>query len=84
MIEPWNMNFPIIHKNKAYHYEDEIRLIHAVKFKHGFKYNWHKERNQNGKYFEVNLDNLIEEIIISPFAEKWFYDIIANLMTVEN
>ncbi len=48
MIEPWNMNFTMIHKNKAYHYEDEIRLIHAVKFKHGFKYDWHKERNQNG------------------------------------
>ncbi len=81
-IESGNMNFPIIHKNKAYNYEEEIRLIHTVKFKHGFKYDWHKENNPNGKNFEIDISELIEEVIISPFAEKWFYDIVADIMKV--
>jgi hypothetical protein len=82
IIEPGNMNFPIIHKNKAYHYEEEIRLIHQVKFKHGLKYDWNKEPNPNGKNFKIDISELIDEVIISPFAEKWFYDIVADIMKV--
>lgn len=83
-IQSGNMNFPLIHKNIAYHYEDEIRLIHTLKFKNGFTYDWHKEKNPNGKNLQVNVEDLIEEIVISPFAEKWFYDVVKNVMKVYN
>ncbi|HRG18684.1 MAG TPA: hypothetical protein PLP39_06310 [Flavobacterium lutivivi] len=75
-----NLNYPIIHKQLAYNYEEELRLIHQVKFENGFHYDWEKEENSNGKNISVDIDLLIDEIIISPYASEWFYKIVENLI----
>jgi len=75
-----NANYRIIHKNKPYNYENEIRLIHQVKPKSGFDYDWTKEENQNGKYINIDLKSLIEEIVISPFSPNWFFDIVNDIV----
>lgn len=79
-----NLNYPIIHKNIAYNYEDELRLIHTVDAENGLKYNWASEVNSMGKQLSNNLDILIDEIIISPYSPKWFYDIIEDLVIKYN
>jgi len=79
-----NMNYPIIHKNVHYEYEKEIRLIHLVNFQAGLKYDWSQEEVEFGKYVKINLDNLIEEIIISPNAPNWFFDLISNICKTYN
>lgn len=75
-----NLNYPIIHKNIHYDYEKEIRLIYQVPFQSGLNYDWSQEENQFGKYINVDIDILIEEIIISPKAPQWFFDLISNLL----
>lgn len=73
-----NSNFPIIHKNLAYSYEQELRLIYQVEAENGLIYNWKPQ--ENGKYLKTNLKILIEEIVLSPYSPEWFYDIIKDLL----
>lgn len=83
-IKMGNMNYPIIHKNIHYDYEKEVRLIHKVSFKSGLNYDWSQEENQYGKYINVDIDILIEEIIVSPKAPQWFFDVISDLLQTYN
>lgn len=76
-----NLNYSVIHKHNAYNYEQEIRLIHQVRPQNGYKYNWEKEKNPFGKYMKIELESLISEIVVSPYAPKWFFEIIQNLLT---
>ena len=74
-----NMMYPVIHKHKAYSYEKELRLIHTVDFKGGLLYDWSKEEIEQGKYLNVDLDELIDEIILSPYSPNWYVKLIENL-----
>ena len=38
-----NTTYPLIHKQKAYAYEDEVRLIHEKFPETGWEYDWSKE-----------------------------------------
>jgi len=74
-----NTMFPVIHKHNAYSYEKELRLIHTVDFGNGLIYDWSKEEIEQGKYLEVDLDKLIDEIVLSPYSPKWYIKLIENL-----
>jgi hypothetical protein len=56
-----------------------LRLIHLVKVENGLVYDWDSEINSSGKQLNNNLEVLIDEIILSPYSPKWFYDIIQDL-----
>jgi len=79
-MEIGNFNFPIRYKDKAYSYEEEVRLIHKVNYRGGFTYDWSNEKIESGKNITVDLDLLIEEIVLSPFAPEWFAEIIQDLL----
>ena len=66
---------PVVHKHKAYSYENEIRLIHEVS-----NIGWENEKYKNGIKVNVNLVKLIDEIVISPFAPEWFSDLIRDIL----
>jgi hypothetical protein len=70
---------PAIHKHIAYSYEKELRLIHAVKYDNNLFYDWSKEEIEIGKYLNVDLDKLIDEITISPYSPNWYIKLIENL-----
>lgn len=74
-----NMMYPVIHKHKAYSYEKELRLIHTVDFGDGLFYDWSKNEQDQGKYLNVDLDKLIDEIILSPYSPNWYIELIENL-----
>lgn len=79
VIPDGNTNWPIIHKHRAYEYENEVRLIHTLPFEAGIKYDWSKEELDTGKYLSADIDELIDEIIISPYAEQWYIDLIKDI-----
>lgn len=83
-IPAGNLNYPIIHKNIAYNYEQEVRLIHKVDMKNGLTHDWESEPNVNGRYIKTDLDKLIDEIVVSPYSPKWFYEIIMDIMNKYN
>lgn len=74
-----NKMYPIIHKHKAYDFEEELRIIHTVDFGNGLVYDWKNEEVEYGKYLDVNLKELVDEIIISPYSSNWYMDLVKNL-----
>ena len=80
-IPEGNTFYPIIHKQKAYNYEEELRLIHMVS-QQGWVHDWSKEEVEEGVYIQANLDELITEIVISPHAPNWFFKMVEGLTEV--
>ncbi|WP_373494332.1 DUF2971 domain-containing protein [Aquiflexum sp.] len=78
-IDIGNTMTPIVHKHKAYSYEKEIRLIHEV-YNKGWKYDWKTEKYENGVKVNVNLQELIHEIVISPFSPDWFFELVGDIL----
>ncbi len=76
-----NLNYPLIHKHKAYTYEEELRLIYKVPEESGILFDWENEKNNFGKNIKLDLDNLIDDIVLSPFSPDWFMELIQNLIT---
>lgn len=78
-IDIGNIMTPIVHKHKAYSYENEIRLIHKVSNK-SWKHDWDNEKYENGVKINVNLHELINEIVISPFSSDWFAELVKDIL----
>ena len=74
-----NSMYPIIHKQKAYYYEEEVRLIYQIMPEVGWEYDWAKEEVQEGFYIQAELNELIEEIIIGPYSPNWFLKLIEDI-----
>lgn len=74
-----NSNLAFIHKPDFYSDEKEIRAIIELQHEAGWIHDWENEENENGIYVPVNLDILIDEIIVAPFAPKWYFEIIQSL-----
>ncbi len=75
-----NAFFSIIHKHNAYSYEDEIRLIHDL-FSLEETIDWTKSEIENGLFISVDLDQMIEEIVVGPYAPIWFVSLIEDLIS---
>lgn len=80
-IDIGNTMSPMVHKHKAYSYEEEVRLIHEVSSNEGWKHDWESAEYKNGIKVNVNLNQLIDEIVISPFSCKWFTKLIMDIMS---
>jgi hypothetical protein len=78
-IPDGNINWPIIHKHKAYNYEKEVRLIYSLPIKPGIEVDWSKEESPTGKSLPVDLSSLLEKVVISPYAEQWYIDLIKDI-----
>lgn len=74
IIPEGNLIFPIITKQDAYKYENEIRLFH-ISYNQKFS-----EENPFGFCLPIDLEILITKIIIGPFTPKWVEDLISNLL----
>jgi hypothetical protein len=56
-------------------------LVHEItQGLNGWEYDWTKEENSGGKYFKVNLDKLIDEVVVGPYCPKWQFDIIKDIL----
>lgn len=74
-----NSMYPLIHKQIAYSYEEEVRLIYEIIPESGWEYDWKKEEVPEGLYIKVNLTELIEEIIVGPHSPKWFFKLVQDI-----
>ncbi|QOW10595.1 hypothetical protein Q73A0000_09525 [Kaistella flava (ex Peng et al. 2021)] len=80
-----NIYHPLVHKNIPYSYEDEIRLLfQPFNNQNGEIPNLEKvcedHRLIGGKSIKIDINLLIEEIIVSPFAPYWFFEIVKNIV----
>lgn len=58
-------------KLSAYAYENEIR---AIMF---------DEKSQHGMNIQIDLNELIESIYISPYAGSWFFDLVKDTLKIK-
>ncbi len=75
-----NSNYPFLYKQKAYNYEDEIRLLYSLTDKaENWQYDWTQEEVEEGVYIKVDLEKLIDKIVLSPYSPKWFFELITDI-----
>lgn len=69
---------PFLHKRCMYRYENEIRCCYIIPetWENGFT--WEEQDTYNGVFIPVDLDMMIERIYISPYAPKWFCNLVAR------
>jgi hypothetical protein len=81
LMDDGNDFFLVSHKQEAYSYEEEVRLIHEITAGvNGWEYDWKAEESSIGKYFELDLSELIDEIVIGPYCPKWQFNIIEGVI----
>lgn len=69
----------IMSKRKEFEYEKEIRLISPINQKTKMK----RLKNE-GKFVNLDLNILINEIIISPSSDKWYVDLVKDVVKSYN
>lgn len=69
--------FPLLYKNKPYSFEKELRILILGDFKTALS---EQPPICKGKYINIDINTLIKEIIVSPFAPDWFYQNVKSLM----
>jgi len=75
-MEDGNIFSPVIRKQKAYSYEDEVRLINFIDDP---KFAWENQSVKEGVYIKCNLDEMIQKIVLSPFSPQWYFSLIENV-----
>lgn len=58
------------YKQKSFDYEKEVRAVIRNPV----------ERNKNGVYYPIDIEVLIENLYVSPYAPQWFYDVVQSVL----
>ena len=66
-----NVFLPLLHKRMSFQHEREVRAL-CLRMKDG-------PDESAGFYCEVELEKLVREIVVAPFAEDWFVDLVRSL-----
>lgn len=69
-------------KDSAYRHENEVRFIHQ-EIPKGPPNLRDPQMIFKGKYITCDLPNMITEIVISPYAEGWFLDVVSGVIARE-
>ena len=74
-----NLISPLKHKNLAFKYEEEVRAIYSHLHQ---PLAWNEFNSRLGKGFDINIqpNELISRIIVSPKADRWFHTLVTDLM----
>ena len=68
-----NALLPLFHKRISFQHEQEVRALYMV---HPAN---ERPGEEVGGYCRVDLSKLVEEIVVAPFAEDWFVDLVRSL-----
>ncbi|MBX3084826.1 MAG: hypothetical protein KF716_24540 [Anaerolineae bacterium] len=61
----------VLWKRKSYQYETELRAVMIAPLEQLYKY--------NGLYIPVNLNHLIQKVVISPKAPRWYSELVLSI-----
>ena len=68
-----NLMIPLFHKRVSFQHEQEVRALFVPHLSED------GPDETAGCYCEVDLPKLVEEIVVAPFAEDWFADLVRSL-----
>ena len=67
---------PYLHKRRSFEHEREVRAITRNIPASGASLDTPQETGATGSYFAVDLSLLIEEVIVAPYADSWFLELV--------
>ena len=71
-----NIMLPLLHKRLSFGHEQEFRAFAHAPWPSLDDPTASRER---GCYCDVELSTLVMEVVIAPFAEQWFFDLVCSL-----
>ncbi len=71
---------PFLHKRQDFNHEREVRAIIQEPPVNDGKFDPSQDICDVGKYYEVDLSLLIKEVVVAPFAEDWFLELIQSVI----
>jgi hypothetical protein len=69
---------PFFRKRRIYEYENEVRCCHPIPQEEK-EFIWQEQDYYDGIFVNVDLNQLVERIYISPYSPKWIRDIVAGI-----
>ena len=70
---------PFLHKRQSFSHEREVRaIVRIIPFENG-KPNTFRDIGDSGRYFDVDLSLLIQEVIVAPLAPDWLFELIRSI-----
>ena len=65
-----NALLPLFHKRISFQHEREVRALYLQRDD--------RREESVGSYCEVDLDKLVREVVLAPFADDWFVDLVRS------
>jgi hypothetical protein len=84
-VIPWNNAYePFVYKNRSFEHEKELRVLLSKNIRVELAKNnglplGNLEFPANGIEAQIDLENLIEKVVISPKTEKWFEELVRSV-----
>ena len=75
-----NLFNPYVHKRQDFNHEREVRAIAATFPKSVNEINQPPKICDMGQYYEVDLSLLIKEVIVAPYADDWFLELVKSIV----
>ncbi len=79
-IPEGNVFAAYVHKRKSFEHEREVRAVYAAlpQPEPGKPY-LSRDTDRTGAYLAVELSRLIHEVVVAPYAEDWFMELVASV-----
>ena len=72
---------PFLHKRKSFEHEQEVRALIWLLPRFTEQIDLDKAPHDIGTYYDVDLSILIQEIVIAPYADDWFTDLVKSIVS---
>lgn len=74
-----NVFSPFLHKRKSFEHEREVRAIIQIWPSKDGAIDLSQDISDTGEYYEVDLSQLIQEVVVAPFAQDWFLELVKKV-----
>ena len=79
-IPEHNLFYPYLHKRQDFKHEEEVRAITTTYPKSVEEINQPLDICDVGRYYEVDLSLLIKAIVVAPYADDWFLELVQSVV----
>lgn len=71
---------PVMHKRKSFSFENEVRIVFPER---KFWVSNPDDNEENFKLIDFDFSAIIEKVVVSPYAQQGYYDVVANIPQLE-
>ena len=82
---PWSLRASFLHKRLSFAHEREVRAVmQCFNFRpsdkaNGSEYDYSRDVCNVGIPFAVDTNDLIQEVVVSPYAESWMFELVRSV-----